>query len=142
MAYPTYLNHMQKKEQLSEENNKSDVGDESSSRTSKSQTRLKSSSRSDSVSYKRNFTKDEILSSVAVAATFFVGASTAVSYLMLELIDYLYMTFGSNNSYLWIGVLFALNSLAILLVRDVVLPYLMKKEYSVYTEFKKEYFDK
>lgn len=133
---------MQKKEQLSEENNKSDSRSESSSKSSKSQTRVKSKSRSDRVSYKRDFTKDEILSSVAVAVTFFVGASTALSYMMLELIDYMYITFGSNNSYLWIGVLFALNSLAILLVRDVVLPYLMKREYSAYTKFKKKYFDK
>jgi hypothetical protein len=133
---------MQKKEQLSDKKDNSHVSDEPSSRDSKSQTRPKSRSRSDRISYERDFTKDEILSSVSVAVTFFVGVSTSVSYLMLELIDYLYMTFGSNNSYLWIGILFALNSLAILLVRDVVLPYFMKKEYSVYTRFKEEYFDK
>jgi hypothetical protein len=133
---------MQKKEQLSDKKDNSHVSDEPSSRDSKSQTRPKSRSRSDRISYERDFTKDEILSSVSVAVTFFVGVSTSVSYLMLELIDYLYMTFGLNNSYLWIGILFALNSLAILLVRDVVLPYFMKKEYSVYTRFKEEYFDK
>lgn len=129
---------MQKKEQQYKEHKNLDNTDEPTSTGSESQTIRKS----ESGSYERDFTNDEVLTSTAVAITFFVGSSTAVSYLILEVVDYLYISFSSGNAYLWIGALFALNSLAILFIRDVVLPYFMKKEYSFYTKFKQEYFNK
>lgn len=128
---------MQKKEQLSKDTGSDEI--QSSSKPIKDE---KSPTRTKDGVYERDFTQDEVISSALVAITFFVGASTALSYGMLEVIDYVYTQVGATNNYLWIGILFALNSILILLVRDFVLPYIMKKEFSLYRDIKEEYFEK
>lgn len=128
---------MQKEEQMTRE-----TGSEKIQDGSKSTQRESPATKNKDGVYERDFTRDELISSALVAITFFVGASTALSYLMLEVINYTYSAVGATNNYLWIGILFLLNSVVVLLIRDAVLPYVMKKEFSIYKDIKQEYFEK
>jgi hypothetical protein len=137
LPFVVHFVYMQKREQLSEDTTSDEIQS-----SPKSIEREKSPTRTKDDVYERDFTQDEVISSALAATTFFLGASTALSYGMLELIDYVYTQVGATNNYLWVGILFALNSILILLIRDFVLPYVMKKEFSLYRNIKEEYFKK